>query len=223
MSHSSRWPQYTALALGIALLIGLLVAIDTADLLRWGAALTGHPMALVLIVLGMMLMMTFGLPGSLGFWLIAPFQPPHISVPLVLLGCVGGAFGAYRVGAGLGERWRPSRAARQVLSLLGRRSDFLFQCALRIMPGFPHAFVNLSGGVLRLPLGMFLLAALLGLGVKFTVYANAVQGMVSASQAEQALGWSTMLPLVLLAMLLGAGGLGRRLLDNRQRRANHDA
>lgn len=215
MSRSARWPLLALAAIILVVLAGLF-SVSTADLFRWGAALTGHPLAMAGIVIGMALMMTFGLPGSLGFWLIAPFQPAIISVPLVTLGCVAGAYGAHRVGAGLGEHWRPTRLARQVLQLLAQRSDFLFQCALRIMPGFPHAFINLSAGVLRLPLSGFLLAALLGLGVKFTVYAQAVQGMVHASQAEEALGWSTMVPLILLAALLALGGFGKRLLKNRQ-------
>jgi membrane protein YqaA with SNARE-associated domain len=215
MTRSVRWPLFALVALILVLFVGL-SSVTTADLFRWGAALTGNPLALAGIVIGMAVMMTFGLPGSLGFWLIAPFQPPIISVPLVTLGCVAGALGAYRVGAGLGERWRPNRLARQVLQLLAQRSDFLFQCALRIMPGFPHAFINLSAGVLRLPVGGFVMAAVLGLGVKFTVYAQAVQGMVHASQADDALGWSTMVPLILLAGLLALGGVGRRLLQNRQ-------
>ncbi len=211
MYRSPRWPLLVIVALALVLAASLFIPVDLPDLLRWGAELAGHPLMVVAIVIGMAILMTFGLPGSMGFWLIAPFHPPWISVPLILAGSVAGAMGAYRVGDRLGDTWRPGRVARQVLKLLAQRSDLLTQCALRILPGFPHAFINLSAGVLRLPFRYFLLAAIIGLAVKWTVYAQAVHGMVSATQAETALGWRTMLPLAILAVLMGLGGLARRL------------
>ena len=189
---------------------GLLLPIEISDLWRWGADMAGHPLAVIGIVVIMALLMSFGLPGSLCFWLIAPFHAPLLSISMLLVGSVAGAMGAYRLGKGLGDAWRPGKLARQVLALLGKRSDFLIQCALRILPGFPHVFVNLAGGVLRLPLSVFFLAAVVGLTVKWTVYSQAVHGMVSASQAEQALGVGTLLPLIALAVLLAVGGLAKR-------------
>tara|TARA_R110002051_G_scaffold17586_2_gene51167 strand:+ start:14104 stop:14727 length:624 start_codon:yes stop_codon:yes gene_type:complete len=188
----------------------VLLPIEISYLLRWGAELAGHPLAVIGMVIVMALLMSFGLPGSLCFWLIAPFHAPLLSISMLLVGSVAGAMGAYRLGKGLGDAWRPGRLARQVLNLLGKRSDFLTQCALRILPGFPHAFVNLAGGVLHLPLAGFFVAAVVGLAVKWTVYAQAVHGMVSASQAEQALGLGTLLPLIILALLLALGGLAKR-------------
>lgn len=210
MYRSPRWPMLVVIALAVLLAAPLLIPVDLPDLLRWGAELAGHPLMVVAIVMAMAVLMTFGLPGSMGFWLIAPFHPPWISVPLILAGSVAGAMGAYRVGGRLGDTWRPGRLARQVLKLLALRSDLLTQCALRILPGFPHAFINLSAGVLQLPFRYFVLAAIIGLTVKWSVYAQAVHGMVSATQAESALGLGTMLPLGILAALIGLGGLARR-------------
>lgn len=197
-------------AVFVMILGAALLPIDISDLWRWGAELAGHPLAVVGMVIVMALLMSFGLPGSMCFWLIAPFHAPLLSISMLLVGSVAGAMGAYRLGKGLGDAWRPGKLARQVLQLLGKRSDFLTQCALRILPGFPHAFVNLAGGVLRLPWVGFFLAAVVGLGIKWTVYAQAVHGMVSASQAEQALGLATLLPLIILAVLLVLGGLAKR-------------
>lgn len=208
-SHGLRMPLLLTAVL-ILLVGGILLPVDISDLWRWGAEMAGHPLAVIGIVVIMALLMTFGLPGSLCFWLIAPFHAPLLSISMLLVGSVAGALGAYHLGKGLGDAWRPGKLARQVLGLLGKRSDFLVQCALRILPGFPHVFVNLAGGVLRLPLGIFFLAAVVGLGVKWTVYAQAVHGMVSASQAEQALSFGTLLPLIVLAVLLAMGGLAKR-------------
>lgn len=199
-------------AVGVLMVGAIFLPLEISDLWRWGAEMAGHPLAVIGIVLVMALLMSFGLPGSLCFWLIAPFHAPLLSISMLLVGSVAGAIGAYRLGKGLGDTWRPGKLARQVLSLLGKRSDFLLQCALRILPGFPHAFINLAGGVLRLPFGAFCFAAIVGLAIKWTVYAQAVHGMVSASQAEQALGLSTLLPLILLAALLILGGLAKRWL-----------
>lgn len=210
-NHRLRWPAFALLGLLGLMLAGVLLPVGVGDLLRWGAELAGHPAILLALVLLMAVLMTFGLPGSMCFWLIAPFHAPLVSVPLLVIGSVAGAYGAYRVGHRVGEATRPNRMARQVLKLLAKRSDFLTQCALRILPGFPHAFVNLAAGVLRLPLTSYLLAALLGLSIKWLIYANAVHGMVSARQAEQALDFSTLLPLFALAGLLLLGTIARRL------------
>lgn len=212
MSQPYRRSRSWLLLAGLAVLIlaGVLLPIEIRDLWQWGASIAGHPLAVVGIVVLMAVLMSLGLPGSLCFWLIAPFHAPWLSISMLLAGSVAGALGAYRLGSTLGTAWRPGRLARQVLQLLGKRSDFLTQCALRILPGFPHAFVNLAGGVLRLPLAVYLSAAVIGLGIKWTVYSQAVHGMVSATQAEQAMGVGTMLPLILLAALLALGGLAKR-------------
>jgi len=216
MPEKSRFaPRSLLLMLLLSLVVvltvtAILLPIEIRYLLRWGVELAGHPMALVGIVLVMAVLMSVGLPGSLCFWLIAPFHAPLLSVSVLLVGSVAGAMGAYHFGKGLGDTWKPGYLARQVLNLLGKRSDFLTQCAVRILPGFPHAFVNLAGGVLGLPLLVFFCAAIVGLAIKWTVYAHAVHGMVSARQAEQAMDFFTLLPLIVLALLLALGGLAKR-------------
>ncbi|SDU28299.1 VTT domain-containing protein [Halopseudomonas salegens] len=209
-NHRPRWPLYALLGLLALLLLGLLQPIGIDELLHWGIALAGHSATLPTLLLLMAALMSFGLPGSLCFWLIAPFYSPLISVPVLVMGSVAGAAGAYALGHRVGSAVRPNRLARQVLTLLARRSDFLTQCALRILPAFPHAFINLAAGVLHLPLTSFLLAAVLGLSIKWLVYAYAVHGMVSARLAEQSLDLSTLLPLFGLAGLLLTGSLVRR-------------
>jgi len=61
----------------------ILLPIEIRYLWRWGVELAGHPVALVGIVLVMAALMRLGLPGSLCFWLIAPFHPPLLSVSMV--------------------------------------------------------------------------------------------------------------------------------------------
>ncbi|HDZ56832.1 MAG TPA: hypothetical protein ENI17_12160 [Pseudomonas xinjiangensis] len=210
MHPSPRWPVLGLFGFLALLLIGWLLPVSAADLLHWGAGLSSSRAMLTGLVIAMALLMSFGLPGSLIFWFIAPFHAPWISVLLLLTGSTGGALGAYVLGRRLGERWRPKGYARQLLALLSARSDFMTQCALRILPGFPHAFINLSGGILRLPLGPFLSAAVIGLAIKWGVYAQAAHGMVNAAQADEVLNIQTLWPLVLIAVLMIAGALARR-------------
>lgn len=212
MPRFSRRQKATLIACSITLLFiaGWLSPLTIAELWESGSRVSGHPLAMLGVVLLMAALMTFGLPGSLCFWIIAPFQPLLLSVCMLLAGSVGGALGAYRVGMGLGHAWHVEDISSRLLQLLTRRSDLLTQCALRIMPGVPHSLVNLAAGILRLRLITFVSAAIIGLTVKWSVYAHTVHGMVSATQAEEALEFKALLPLFILGVLLVLGSIAKR-------------
>lgn len=194
----------------ILVLAFILSPFTTDQMLDAGAEVSRYPLANVAVIALMALMMTFGLPGSMCFWLIAPFQPPMVATLLLVLGSCSGAVGAYFVGSRLSAEVPPSRIGRQVHQLLTRRGDWLTQCALRILPGFPHVLVNYTSGILRLPLLTFILAALIGLSIKWAVYSSAVFGATSALQAERALGLSTLAPLAVLGLLVLIGAQFRK-------------
>src|SRR5690554_8030252 len=86
--------------------------------------------------------LALGLPGSIGLWLIAPFYTPLAATPMLIVGSVLGALGAYWLSARVGDRWTPKGLTRKIMRRLETRSDFLTQCALRVLPGFPHSVVN---------------------------------------------------------------------------------
>src|SRR5690554_6856155 len=56
------------------------------SILTLGQQLSQQPLMLLLIVMAMALLMSVGLPGSICFWLIAPFHPPVIAALLLLVG-----------------------------------------------------------------------------------------------------------------------------------------
>lgn len=209
--------HWAVVILGLLVLAGLVLAsLHTRELTRfleWGDRIADLPVAIVAVVSLMAVLFTLALPGSLVLWVIAPFHHPLVSVTMLVIGSVTGALGAHRVSHRLGKRWSPGPNAERMVELLGRRSDLLTQTALRVLPGFPHSFVNYAGGVLGLPLGTFLLAALLGLTVKWSVYATAVHGAVEAIETGDALQLETILPLFVLAGLLLLGALARRWLE----------
>lgn len=196
---------------GIAL--GIWQPIGFADLLAYGEEVGTSPLFLAAAVGGMVVFFTFGLPGSLGLWLIAPFHPPLVATFLLLVGSVAGAVGAYAFARHLRSDWTPSGAATKIHGLLRRQGGFATQTALRVFPGFPHSVVNFAGGVLRLPIGTFVAAALIGLSVKWSIYASAVHGITDAIAADEAVTPATIWPLFALAALFLAGAWVKRSVN----------
>lgn len=221
MKRLANWLQghRDGLLLAVLVILGLVLAYwhtpELTQLLQWGDRIADRPVAIVTVVVLMAVLFTFALPGSLVLWVIAPFHPPVVSVIMLVIGSGAGALGAYRFSHRVGRRWSPGRHAERVVALLEQRSDLLTQTALRVLPGFPHSFVNYAGGVLELPLRNFLLAAVLGLTLKWGVYVTAVHGAVEAIETGDALRPSTLLPLFVLAGLLLLGGVTRRWLERR--------
>ena len=220
---SLRWPWRVA-AVGGVVLMALYLWIwhspDLADLQRWADEASHHPAVIISVILVMAVTLALGLPGSIGLWLIAPFYTPLAATPMLIVGSVLGALGAYWLSARVGDRWTPKGLTRKIMRRLEQRSDFLTQCALRVLPGFPHSVVNYAAGLLRLPLGTFLMAAIIGLGVKWAVYASAIYGALEAVEKEEALSVSVVLPLLALTVLLLVGAWVRRRVEANGQAAN---
>jgi uncharacterized membrane protein YdjX (TVP38/TMEM64 family) len=207
---AQRW----AFALMVLLMGGTLVVADSSDLDTWlsfGEELAGRAWALPALILLQAALFTFGLPGALVLWLVAPFFDTATAIATLLVGSLLGCAGARAVGAWLGEAVRAQYAHRRAFALLAERGDWGTQTALRLLPGFPHTVVNFGAGVLGLPLGPFLLAALVGFGVKCLLYVPAVRGLLADGEPGFSLGAATLLPLVLLALFVVLGNwAGRR-------------
>lgn len=211
LTNRRRW---RLVALGVLVISGIVLAslepVDRGALLDWGRALAADPRAVAGLVAAQALLFSFGLPGSVVFWLIAPFHSPLVATALLVTGSVAGAAGAHRVARFLGSDLQARIRDSGTLQVLRSRSDFLSQCALRVLPGFPHAAINLGGGLLRLPLLVFLLAAAAGLAGKWGLYAWAVHGIVERDGDVLQLGVADVVPLLVLAAFLGVGSLFAR-------------
>lgn len=186
---------------------------ELADVQRWADEASHHPGVIVSVILIMAVTLAIGLPGSIGLWLIAPFYTPLVATPILMVGSVSGALGAYYLSSRFSDRWKPKGLTRKVMGRLEKRSDFLTQCALRVLPGFPHSVVNFAAGLLRLPLATFVMAAIIGLGVKWAVYASAIYGALEAVEKEEAVSPDVILPLVALTLLLLTGAWLRRRVE----------
>lgn len=186
---------------------------DLMAVKQWASQASHHP---VVIIGGMVIMavtLAIGLPGSIGLWLIAPFYPPVIATAMLTLSSVVGALGAYQIAARAGRNWAPGGLTLKVMAMLEQRSDFMTQCAMRILPGFPHSVINFAAGLRGISLKTYLLAATLGLAVKWGVYSSAIYGALEAIEEENALQFDVLLPLIALALLLLAGAWYRRRIE----------
>ncbi len=209
--HWRIWILPVLIAAGIG--IAIWQPLDFETLLEQGREVGNSPLFLSAAVVVMILLFTFGLPGSLGLWLIAPFNPPLIATALLVLASVGGALGGYYFAAFLQRDWHPTGLAARIFEVLKEQGNFVTQTGLRLFPGFPHSVLNFSGGVLRLPVPTFIAAAVIGLTVKWAVYARAVYGITDAVADESPIDPAALWPLALLAALLLAGAfLKKRLL-----------
>lgn len=189
--------------------------VELRVVLDWGERITSHPATPVLVVAAMAILFTFAMPGSLCVWLVAPFQPPVVATAILVAGSVLGAFGAWLLAWRLGGGWSMGPRSERIMEALAARSDFVMLLALRVLPGFPHSVVNYAGGILRIALPRFLLAAALGLAVKWGVYTSAIRSGVGAAERGLWLDPAVLVPLVLLALLLFAGDLAHRRLRRR--------
>lgn len=216
--YSWRWAAAFAVAAMLAY-IWLWYSPDLMAVKRWAATMSHHPVVVVTVMLTMAVTLAIGLPGSIGLWLIAPFYPPLVATVMLTISSVAGAWGAYLLAARVGERWQPKGLTLKVMDTLKARSDLLMQCAMRVLPGFPHSVINFAAGLGHIALGRYLLAAALGLAVKWAVYSSAIYGALEAIEEEDPLQMDVLLPLLALTALLLAGAWYRRRLESAQEQA----
>ncbi len=208
---------FAALVVGMGVLWWGTDASDREGWLAFGEQLAAHPWALPALVLLQATMFTLGLPGALVLWLVAPFFSVATSIGALLVGSLLGSAGARAMGAWLGEAVRARHAHRRAFRLLAERGDLGTQTALRLLPGFPHTVVNFGAGVLGLPLGPFLAAALVGFLVKWSLYVPAVRGLIAGADPEGSFGPATLAPLVALALFVVLGSWAGRRWARRSR------
>lgn len=196
------------LTLGVSALVGilLLVPVTGVGLLDWGDRLAQSPLATALVVVLMAATMSIGLAGSMCFWLVAPFYTPWLGTFLLLTGTLCGSLGAYWLGQRLDRITPHTQVGRRVRQLLTERNNLSSQIALRMLPAFPPTVINITSGVLHLPLGPFVLAIILGMGVKWGLYCVTVYNATEALQNHSPLDAWTLIPLGVLGVLMLIGG-----------------
>jgi uncharacterized membrane protein YdjX (TVP38/TMEM64 family) len=211
-SNVKVWVLPGLVVAGLVLAIWQPIGLEA--LLDWGDRVGTAWWFLALLVLAIAVAFTFGLPGSFGLWLIAPFNHPVLATLLMVIASTIGALGAYRFSGRLGRDWQPSGAAGKVVGVLEKRGDLLTLMAVRMLPGFPHSIINFASGVLRLPLAAFIPATVVGLTIKWGVYASAIHGIADAVEGDEAITLGTLLPLFVLVALTLVGAWVRHRITS---------
>lgn len=223
-AHSARgmrparptlWPRVAIFSglVAFAALVAWWSPTSMEQALDWGERLAERPITAVAVVLAQALLLTFALPGTLMLWVVAPFYPPLVATALLSIGTFVGALGAYAVARRFGVRDHSVEGAvysgdsmrARGIALMRRHSDVWMQLAFRILPVFPHSVINHGAGLLALPLRPFLIAAAVGVPVKWLVYTHAVHAMVQIGIEDEPLSVWLLSPLLALALLLIVG------------------
>ncbi|UCE88086.1 MAG: TVP38/TMEM64 family protein [Pseudomonadota bacterium] len=209
-THPGRWRLLVLLALvGIGLAAEWFGWVDWRTLLELSRRHSHEPWLPLVLIAGQAALFTFALPGSLVIWPLAALYSPSAATALFLCGGSLGALGAYQFSSRLSRQWRVHVQEHRVYRTLARRSNFMAMAALRLLPGFPHSVINYSAGLLALPRGAFLAAAVLGMSIKFYLYARAIHHATAAHSLAELLRAETLVPLVLFSALFAAGQLVR--------------
>jgi uncharacterized membrane protein YdjX (TVP38/TMEM64 family) len=195
----------------VALLVTVGILLEVAGLLdaeRMLAVARGYSdqwwLVLVLILLQAVLF-TFALAGSFFLWIAAPLYPPPMATFILAAGGTLGGICAYWFSRRLTDEWIAKIEKSHTYKMLHKQDNFFTLFALRVFPGFPHALVNYSSGMLNVKLTHFIAAAVLGLSIKTYIYSNVIYNATNKTSIDALLDISTYGPLILLSMLTMAG------------------
>ncbi|MBM4167737.1 MAG: TVP38/TMEM64 family protein [Ignavibacteria bacterium] len=182
---------------------------DEASLARL-REIGANPYSAIIIVAAMTGAWLYALPASIFFFvtplLFAPLQTTVIVCIGSLTGSAAGYWGARFVGGPWFEKFREHR----ITKFLQRHSSFASLFAIRVFPSSPHGFINYGAGLLQISFVKFILATVIGVGIKAYLYANAIEGSVGAKSILDALNWQTVSALSALGILAIIGHIVRQ-------------
>ena len=169
-----------------------------------------NPLTPVLIVLAMTAAWTFALPGSVFFFVTPLLFGVMEATGIVCLGSTLGALAGYSSARYVGGPWVERFSSHRLTKFLERHSSFASLFALRVVPSSQHWLINYGAGLLKIPVGKFLVTTAAAVAIKAFLYAKAVQGSVGASNIRDALNWETVAALTVLGALAVGGHIWQR-------------
>jgi uncharacterized membrane protein YdjX (TVP38/TMEM64 family) len=190
----------------VALLVSLGLAMEIAGLLDarqiliFAREYAQHWWLIVVLILAQALLFTFALAGSIFLWVAAPLYTPPMATFILAAGGALGGLGAYFFSNYLSQEWKAKVQDSRSYKLLQAQENFFTLFAMRVFPGFPHALVNYSSGILNAKLSHFIVTAILGISIKSYIYARVIHSASSSPSLEMLLDISVIGPLVLLSI-----------------------
>ncbi|RQD55714.1 MAG: DedA family protein [Desulfonatronovibrio sp. MSAO_Bac4] len=149
-------------------------------------------------------MYAMAFPASILMWAIGAIYPPLTATILVVAGGVMGSLSAYFLSSRMTSSWSTKLQRSKVFKTIKNNSGFLQLCALRCLPGFPHALINYSAGILKVRLVPFIVSSCIGFALKGFIYCSAIYSALHIED-EPVINLTTLWPLIALVIfaLLG--------------------
>jgi uncharacterized membrane protein YdjX (TVP38/TMEM64 family) len=193
------------LLITLGLVLEIAGLLDARQLLAIAREYTQHWWLIPILILAQVILFTFALAGSIFLWIVAPLYPPAMATFILAAGGTLGGLGAYLFSNYLTEEWKAKIENSRSYKLLRAQDNFLSLFAMRVFPAFPHSLVNYSSGILKVKLSHFVLAAVLGIGIKSYVYARVIYHASSSLSLDMLLDISVFGPLVVLSLVSALG------------------
>jgi uncharacterized membrane protein YdjX (TVP38/TMEM64 family) len=193
------------LLITLGLILEIAGLLDARQLLTIAREYTQHWWLIPVLILAQVVLFTFALAGSIFLWIAAPLYPPAMATFILAAGGTLGGLGAYLFSNYLTEEWKAKIENSRSYKLLRAQDNFLSLFAMRVFPAFPHSLVNYSSGILNVKLSHFVLAAVLGIGIKSYVYARVIYHASSSLSLDMLLDISVFGPLVVLSLVSALG------------------
>jgi uncharacterized membrane protein YdjX (TVP38/TMEM64 family) len=193
------------LLITLGLVLEIAGLLDARQLLAIAREYTQHWWLIPILILAQVILFTFALAGSIFLWIVAPLYPPAMATFILAAGGTLGGLGAYLFSNYLTEEWKAKIENSRSYKLLRTQDNFLSLFAMRVFPAFPHSLVNYSSGILNVKLSHFVLAAVLGIGIKSYVYARVIYHASSSLSLDMLLDISVFGPLVVLSLVSALG------------------
>ncbi|XP_041366158.1 transmembrane protein 41B-like [Gigantopelta aegis] len=150
---------------------------------------------------------SFAIPGSIFLSIISGFLYPNY-VALFLV-CLCSALGAsicyllsFLVGRRLVKKYIPDRVAKWQMHVENHREHLLnYIVFLRITPFLPNWFINITSPVINVPLSTFFIGTFIGVAPPSFVAIQAGTTLYQLTSSGDAVSWTSMLILGILAIL----------------------
>jgi uncharacterized membrane protein YdjX (TVP38/TMEM64 family) len=196
-----RYLKISLLGLLIAFGLGMEMSgiIDVRQLLAITREYSQHWWLVVLLILLQVLLFSFALAGSLFLWIVAPIYPPATAALILAAGGTLGGIGAYLLSGYLTLELRQKIERSHSYRVLQAQENFYTLFAMRVFPAFPHSVVNYSAGLLKARLDHFVVAAMLGVGIKSYIYARVIYSASSKPSLDLLLDIGVIGPLLALS------------------------
>jgi len=179
--------------------------LDTRQLLTVAREFAQYWWLVPVLILAQIILFTFALAGSVFLWIVAPLYDPAMATFILATGGALGGVGAYLFSGYLTEEWKTRIKSSHSYRFLHKQDNFLSLFAMRVFPGFPHSLVNYSSGILNAKLSHFVVAAVLGIGIKSYIYARVINSATDSLSLDMLFDISVFGPLVLLSLISALG------------------